>query len=46
MIGNLYSDTVLSRGRKPGELDVSSVVGEKNYKDFLIKQDNDNLNLS
>ncbi len=42
LIGNLYSETVLSRGRKPGELDVSSVVGEKNYKDFLIKQDNDN----
>ena len=43
---NLYSDKILPRGRKPGGLDVSSVVGEKDYKDFLMKQDNANLNLS
>ena len=42
---NLYSDQVAPRGRKPGGLDVSSVVGEKDYQEFLMKQDNANVNL-
>jgi len=38
----LDSDTVLPRKRKPGGLDDSSVVGEKDDKIFLMKQELDN----
>ena len=42
---NLYSDKIQPRGRKPGDLNVSYIAGEKNYESYLRGEEDINENI-